>query len=71
MQPGNNYKTVNNDADEIFDITNSDYVLVINSNGELKNVVMPGEAVMGSLPANIDQIFQLFNITGFYSPTLH
>lgn len=58
--------------DDIFDnIDEEDYVFVMDSEGNLKTILLPEEYDVNDLPENIQKALMLFGVNKLESRTLH
>jgi len=66
--------TKNESVDEIdFEdsINEDDYILILDSSGNLKTVVMPEDNDDNDLPENVTNVLNIFGINGLGSQYLH
>jgi len=71
--------TIKNDADiteeDIEDISESingdEFVFVLDSEGNLKTVILPGDADENDLPETVTKVLQIFELDGLNPQTLH
>jgi hypothetical protein len=60
-----------NEEDFIDSITDSDYIFVVSSDGQLKSVLLPQEFEADPAPDSVQKILTVFGITGFENQTIH
>lgn len=60
-----------NDGDEFDDIDDTDYIFVVDVDGNLKSVLLPDGFEDATTPENITKILQIFEVGTFYSGTIH
>ena len=71
--------TIKNDADiteeDIEDISESingdEFVFVLDSEGNLKTVILPGDAEEENLPENVTKVLQVFDLNTLEAHTIH
>ena len=71
--------TIKNDADiteeELEEINDSidgdEFLFVLDSEGNLKTVILPSDADEGNLPENVTKVLQVFDLTNLESHTIH
>ena len=58
--------------DDFFDsLDDNDFVFVLNSEGELKTLVLPEQYDSDQVPENIINVLKVFGLTNINSATLH
>ena len=58
--------------DEFIDsIADGDYIFVIDSQGKLKSMLMPEPASMDPMPAEVQQVMGVFDLTCYPGETIH
>lgn len=71
-QPLNNTESLYDDEDDLFDnIAEDDYVFIMDSEGNLKTVMLPEEYDANDLPENIQKALHLFGVSKLTNRTLH
>jgi hypothetical protein len=60
------------DDDEFLDdIDDTDYVLILDSNGELKTVMMPEDYNQLNMPETVSKILEVCGVNTFENRTIH
>lgn len=71
-QPLNNQEETLYEDDDLFDnLSEDDYVFVMDSEGNLKTVMLPESFDLDDMPDNIQQALKLFGIGKLETRTLH
>jgi len=68
----NNLEITEEDLEEINDtIEGNEFVFVLDVEGNLKTVILPGEADENDLPENVTKVLQVFELDDLNPQTLH
>jgi len=68
----NNLDITEEDLEEINDtIEGNEFVFVLDVEGNLKTVILPGEADENDLPENVTRVLQVFELDDLNPQTLH
>jgi hypothetical protein len=68
----NNLDITEEDLEEINDtIEGNEFVFVLDVEGNLKTVILPGEADENDLPENVTKVLQVFELDDLNPQTLH
>ena len=52
-------------------IADDDYIFVMDSEGNLKSVMLPEEYTTQITPENVEKVMKIFGLVGFESKTVH
>jgi len=53
------------------ELADSDYIFVVDGNGNLKSVILPENYETIAAPESVNKILEMFNFNYFYSDTVH
>ena len=53
------------------EVADSDYIFVVDMNGNLKSVILPENYDNATAPESVNRILEMFNLNYFYSDTVH
>ena len=68
----NNLEITEEDLEEINDtIEGNEFVFVLDAEGNLKTVILPGEADENDLPETVTRVLQIFELDDLNPQTLH
>jgi hypothetical protein len=60
------------EEDDVMDsIADDDYIFIMDSEGNLKSVMLPEEYTTQITPENVEKVMKIFGLVGFESKTLH
>lgn len=64
-------RQIEEEQDVMADIADDDYIFIMDSEGNLKSVLLPEEYKSQLTPENVEKVMKIFGISSFQSKTLH
>jgi hypothetical protein len=59
------------EEDFIESIADDDYIFIMDSQGNLKSIMLPEEYTSQITPENVEKVMKIFGLAGFESRTIH
>jgi hypothetical protein len=59
------------EEDFIESIADDDYIFIMDSQGNLKSIMLPEEYTTQITPENVEKVMKIFGLAGFESRTIH
>lgn len=65
-------RQIEEEEDDVMDsIADDDYIFIMDSEGNLKSVMLPEEYTTQITPENVEKVMKIFGLVGFESKTIH
>ena len=64
-------RQIEEDDDVMDSIADDDYIFIMDSEGNLKSVMLPEEYTTQITPENVEKVMKIFGLVGFESKTIH
>lgn len=64
-------RQIEEEQDVMADIADDDYIFIMDSEGNLKSVLLPEEYKSQLTPENVEKVMKIFGISSFQNKTLH